>query len=107
MTKKDAIENWGKTIMTKKVLESATGYLLGEVETYDQYLRGNVYGYVIEKDGDHIDSCWGYFGDDKYCKDDAKHVVDNYFKYDIKKHLKKVKQWILNKVPLDYRQSFV
>jgi len=47
--------------------------LKGEVETYDQYLRGDIYGYVVEKGEacDHgdthwerMDSCWGYFGDE-------------------------------------------
>lgn len=39
--------------------------LKGEVETFDQYLRGDVYGYVIEdKDGDTVDSCWGFYGMD-------------------------------------------
>ena len=53
-----------------------------EVETYDQYLRGDVYGYILEKEvvveekcphcGEVIktytemeedDSCWGFYGD--------------------------------------------
>lgn len=37
--------------------------LIGEVKTFDQYLRGDVYGYTItDKDGDVVDSCWGYYG---------------------------------------------
>lgn len=52
-----------------KVLE----WLRGEVETYDQFLRGDVYGYVLyHKPCDHCgaagkatdDSCWGFYGDD-------------------------------------------
>lgn len=45
-------------------------YLQGEVEVYDQYLSGDVYGFkLMEKgieddDTDEIDSCWGFFGDD-------------------------------------------
>ena len=39
--------------------------LRGEVKVYDQYLQGDVYGYVIEDaDGEEIDSSWGYYGDD-------------------------------------------
>jgi hypothetical protein len=42
----------------------------GEVEEYDQYLRGDVYGYVIEgEDGEHVDSCWGFFGSDYVVKE--------------------------------------
>jgi hypothetical protein len=37
-------------------------YLRGEVETYDDFLTGNVYGYVVEdRDGEVLDSCWGFF----------------------------------------------
>ena len=53
--------------------EDIERYLTGEVETYDNYLTGSVYGYVVEKSSvcdkgethwDHVDSCWGYYGDD-------------------------------------------
>jgi hypothetical protein len=46
-------------------LERAEKCLRGEVEVYDTYLRGDVYGYVAEdQNGDEIASCWGYYGDD-------------------------------------------
>jgi hypothetical protein len=52
--------------------------LEGEVETYDQYLRGDVYGYVIEtKAGVDRDSLWGMFGYD-YCLEEAKSVVASF-----------------------------
>jgi len=38
-------------------------FLVGEVESYDDYISGNVYGYVIESDLVE-DSCFGFFGDD-------------------------------------------
>lgn len=38
-------------------------YLQGEVETYSQYLNGDVYGYeVIDEHGEEIGSCWGFYG---------------------------------------------
>lgn len=53
----------------KKVLDE-------ELEAYDQYLRGDVYGYVIEDaDGIEVDSCWGYFGF-QYAKDSANEAVE-------------------------------
>lgn len=40
--------------------------LKGEIETYDQYLRGDVYGYIVgDEDDDHIESCWGFYGEDE------------------------------------------
>lgn len=57
---KEAVEReWGGDI------EKARKYLEGELETYDHYLRGNVWGYEIEtREGEYIDSCWGFYGDD-------------------------------------------
>ena len=31
---------------------------------YDQYLRGEVYRYVLVDDGEQIDSCGGFYGRD-------------------------------------------
>lgn len=42
-----------------------------EVHEYDQYARGDVYGYVIEdSNGEQVESCWQCFGFD-YCKEAA------------------------------------
>jgi len=41
-----------------------------EVETYNQPLTGDVYGYSVEGDDKLIDSCWGFFGFD-YAKSEA------------------------------------
>lgn len=52
----------GKRI-TKQVRARAVNCLLTEVDTYDKYLSGDVWGYrITDKDGDDIDSCWGFFG---------------------------------------------
>ena len=41
------------------------------VEAWNQYLSGDVWGYVIETpDGEHVDSCWGFYGLD-CCKQEA------------------------------------
>lgn len=43
--------------------ENIEEVLRQEVATYDQYLTGDVWGYVIEdEEGNTIDSCWGYLG---------------------------------------------
>ena len=36
-----------------------------EVEEYDQYLTGDIYGYAVETAaGDYVDGCWGHYGYD-------------------------------------------
>jgi hypothetical protein len=40
-------------------------YLRDEVETYDQYLTGDVYGFIVlDENEKELDSCWGFYGDD-------------------------------------------
>ena len=55
---KAAQEGWKTAEQAYKAMES-------EVEEYDHYLTGQCYGYVVEDaDGEEIDSCWGFLGDD-------------------------------------------
>lgn len=71
ITKAKILENWSGKILTAKLRALAESCIESEVETYDQYLTGDVYGYVVEKldpdadeddDGEETDSCWGFFG---------------------------------------------
>jgi len=63
----------------------AEKYLTGEVETFDQFITNDVYGFNVERndeDGDevHIDSCWGFYGyDDPYMVS----VIKDAIQYDI------------------------
>jgi hypothetical protein len=72
--------------VSKKMRERIEGYLKGEVETYDKYLTGDVYGFNIvreDEDGEevHIDSCWGFYGyDDPYMTEE---VIKGAIQYDI------------------------
>lgn len=46
------------------------------IKTWNQYLSGEVYGYVIETpDGNHEDSCWGFYGLD-YCRQQAREAAE-------------------------------
>ncbi len=45
------------------------------LENWNQYLSGDVWGYVIEDDnGKHLNSCWGLYGKD-YAEDQAKEAM--------------------------------
>ena len=57
--------------VTRKIRAQAESVLRAEVDTYGDYLTGQVYGYVVEdSDGEQRDSCWGFYGLD-YCKQEA------------------------------------
>ena len=100
-----ALKEYSKKILTKKLKQKIYDVIQSEVNTYNQYLSGDVYGYkVFDKDGEEIDSCWGYYGME-YAVEEAKSVVDYSVKEYIKQHIEKVKKWIKNNVPLIYRKS--
>ena len=54
---------FGVKRVTKALREKAEDILRGEIVSYDAYLGGRVYGYVIEWDGEEVDACWGFVGD--------------------------------------------
>jgi hypothetical protein len=76
-TTKARIREWyGKKLVSKKSLERAKKMLEFEITEYDQWMRGDVYGYVIEdKEGNEVESCWGFYGTE-YCLKEAKGTVD-------------------------------
>jgi len=70
-SRKDIRENFGIKRVTKEKLDHSIQILKGEVETYDQYLQGDVYGYqivenMVDDEGNEYeadrDSCWGFYG---------------------------------------------
>lgn len=93
-SKKDVCENWGVKDWEDMVknndgeMLSAKEYakvlLEGEVETYDKFITGEVYGFkVIDPDGEDIHSCWGFFGDTE--KSGLLDDANSYIQYDVKK----------------------
>lgn len=75
-TRETILKEWGKgNRITAKARKQAEDYLRGEVETFDQYLTGDVWGFIVEDDdGNHLDSCWGFYGSD-YCEQEAKQAL--------------------------------
>jgi hypothetical protein len=53
-----------KHVLKKKWYDKSVEMLNGEVETYDQYLTGDVYGFELYEDDEETDSCSGFYGDD-------------------------------------------
>ena len=61
------VSNIGAVLVAKKEWPrraKAEKAALGLINTWNDYLSGNVYGYTIENSaGELIDSCYGYYGD--------------------------------------------
>ena len=64
VTRQEILDNWQEKRLTKDLKEKARSLLVAEVQNFDDYLTGNVYGYILEdENGNEIWSCWGYSGD--------------------------------------------
>ena len=69
-TKNDILDNFMAKNLTERILAHTKHYLEGEIKIFDQFLRGEVYGYQVVRKcpdcgrDDHADlgSCWGYYG---------------------------------------------
>lgn len=65
-------QEYGIKHVTKAWQEKVEGYLRGEVETYDQYLTGDVWGFQIfevpegadPEELEEVESCYGFFGEE-------------------------------------------
>jgi len=105
------VSRCGAVLVSKKetrLRKSAYKLASGLIETWNDYLSGNIYGYVTEnKNGDIIESIWGFYGD--YEKSDvlseARSSIDFHVEKVTKKHVHALKQMIRNKVPIEKRKE--
>lgn len=56
-------EGYGQKV-TKKIIEKIKDILKAEIKTYDQYLTGEVFSFIVEENGEIVDSCGGFYGRD-------------------------------------------
>lgn len=101
-----ALKEFGENRLTKQLKQKIYNIIEKEVKTYNQYLAGEIYGYVVSRDNEPVDSCWGFYGQTD-CLNEAKSIVDCENKQVVRKHCQKVKQWVRNKVPLIYRSNLI
>ena len=89
ITKEKMREEYSVQRVSKKLEDRIAGYLKSEVETYDQYLTGDVYGYRITntETDEEVDACWGFYGSDN-CMDEAEGVVRSIIAYEEKELVK-------------------
>ena len=85
ITKDKIRECYGVKRVTKKLIAKAIESAKGEIETLDQYITGDIYGFEItDEDDNHVDSCYGFYGSDintngilDYIDDEWKKVINN------------------------------
>ena len=111
VTKEKIREEYGVKRITNKLKGKVIKVLRQEIETYSQYCEGRVYGFIVETDdGEHIGSCYGFYGEDwedngllEYAQDD----IDCYISTQKENRAKQLKAWIKNKVSLLKRTPFI
>ena len=68
-------KDFGWKRLTKKRRDEIKSILDGEIKVLDQYLQGDIYGFnLIGGEGDVLDSCWGFYGDDPKTNGMAEHL---------------------------------
>ena len=80
--RKTLLTEFSRKRMSQALWENGMRSAKAEVANLDQYIRGDVYGYVIsemdgEDVGEEVDSCWGFYGETKEVMQEAKAVVDS------------------------------
>ena len=97
-------KEYGVKNITKKMVLKVRNILIQEVKTYDDFLNGTVYGFMTEKDGEDIDSCWGFYGYPwDYMLGEAKNGIDADIEIERKKKQAKTKAFVKHGVPLEKR----
>jgi hypothetical protein len=71
----DLLREFERERLSQKLRATAQRILDDEIEAYGKFLSGDVWGYIITYEGEHVDSCWNYYGYD-YCKKEAKLAAD-------------------------------
>jgi hypothetical protein len=107
--RKKLLKEFGRKVLTKKLRQKAEEILRAEVEEYNDFHTGNVWGYtIVDPDGEEGDSCWGFYGDPEKSAllEYAQNSVDYCIRQKTKQHLEQLKTWIRNRVPLTIRQPF-
>ena len=83
VTKNKIKKEFNKKRISKELTKKVKQYLIHELETYDDYITGNAYGYSVIKDNKILDSCSGYYGFD-HEKSGLLEQAKSFIDYDIK-----------------------
>ena len=94
---------------TKKQVDEKQ--LQNNVDLWGYWAWGDVYGYSVEdSEGEIIDSCWGYYGDEhdkSGLLEAAKDIIDSHIQYKRKQRVEKLKELIKAHVSIIYRPAIL
>lgn len=75
VSKEKALKEYGRKNLTQKLTEKIFKVIEKEIETYNLYLDGEVYYFVIEdENGNVVDSCSGFYGSDPKTNGMSDHI---------------------------------
>lgn len=76
VSKEKVCAEFGWKRLSKGRTEKIRSIMVGEVEVYDQYLTGDVWGFRVSEDGRETDCCWGFYGSDPLSNGVLDHLAD-------------------------------
>jgi len=85
VTKENIRKEYNIKRISQKTIKQVLNILKAEVSEYDSYLTGEVYGYRIveidknDEEVEELDACWGFIGDESYCRKEGEASME-YFK---------------------------
>lgn len=104
-----ATPEWAKKVGAPKKSHADQCRYAGKL--YGYWAFGDVYGYVVaDASDDHLDSCWGFYGDDfeeSGLADAAREVVDGIISARAKRRQRKASEVIKARVPLALRPALL
>ena len=58
---KEDLENEGIDLLDLEDFQRLDKIVQGELNTYNQWLNGDIIGYVVKNEDEHLDSLWGIY----------------------------------------------
>lgn len=110
MTKADVLKEWGKPgakNLTPQLRAKAEACMVSEVDTYSSWASGEVYCYTVEYDGEVVESCHGFIGEDEYAMQEGVAAAESVLRYAAKERAATLARLIRNKVPLHLRKELL
>jgi hypothetical protein len=81
-TKKDVRSEYRTKYTSKAIKEKVEDILRAEVDTYDKYINGRVYGYKILRKGELLANYYGYYSEDE-CESEARQFIKSLYNEEV------------------------